>query len=243
MLKKLITFIVIALGCRLHAEITSNIGIENNYLNDKLSFSECPSIKEKIKDFNLYNLALTYNLTISQIDFFSKLKLGKGTSHHVHINNADQKTKAEEKILGALIALDYLFRIGPLSYGPKIGFDYDLQKIRYKQLNLFMKRSSVEWYLPNIGLCIKYQPVADSSWRIYTTYDFGYGRVKLHSITNKFFKNKAMRNKFSFGSHQKIFKNIFSDIYFDYSRETSHEKKDRLSRESFECGISINAEF
>lgn len=236
MLKKLIFFILTCLSANLHSDISSNIGIQNNYINDKIHFRK-NLYNEKIKNFNLYDLGVTYALFIDNFGMETKLDIGKGTSHEAFFDHI--KSRAKEKVLNFGFNINYLFRIGPLSYGPKLGFDYNLQKIKAIHNNSL----SVEWYLPNIGLLLKLHPIAAYPWDLYTYYDFGLGRVKAHSFSDYYFKHQALRNRFSIGSYQKIVKSLYCDIFFIYSHENKHYHKDAISRESFEGGLSLNYEF
>ncbi len=271
MLKKIV-FSFFIFSSIIYSDISQNIGIQNNYIHDKIHFKNYnydpytnyhnTRFRE---NFNLYDLAFTYGLAFDDSVFFdTKLDLGEGSP----ILEFFSHTK--EKILNFGFNLAYLFRIGPLSYGPKIGFDYNLQKIKEKGSNFFTflfldapfprykNKTSIEWYFPNIGLVLKLQPIASYPWHLYAYYDFGLGKVKLtskailcdknyHPSTlpslNYDFDHQALRNKFSIGSYQKLFKNIYCDLFFIYSREKKEHKNTYISRESFEGGISLNCEF
>lgn len=256
MIKYLIIFIIIGLSKIAFCSLTSNMGIKNSYLNDKISYNDKKPqnpFKEKISDINLYKLGAMYNIKTKKMFFETLLDLGIGSSNDSLFQYENFSSpffkdyKSKEKIFDFLMKAGYLWRMGPLRFGPSFGFEYNLQKIRRDIDNLFSNNKiSLQWYLPSIGIILNLQPIASRNWRLYSIYDFSYGRFKMRCILNNIVKTQAIRHKFILGTLFKIYKNWIGDLNFTYSHARSgfQEKNLRkLKRESFEGSVIIKYKF
>ena len=246
----LIFFIFIGLSSISSFAITSSIGMKTSYLNDKYHFSDNSKngYIEDINNYNIYKIGAIYSLKIHKFNIKTYIDYGAGKSNDTSIKykNILSKTRnfcSKEEIIDYGIDTSYLWRIGPLRIGPILGFDYNSQTIKNIISSNSTQRNRLRWYLPTVGAAIHIQPFPWKSWRIYSIYNFSYGRLTFDSPCSSCHKKEGMKQKLILGTCFSISKTFSMELnftYLDYLSGSSKIDHEKIKKESIEGAVVLS---